>query len=125
MDGSLTRLLGGTFWLEGVHGFTSMRRPVRWFDGFGGREQHRYSALSCALQYKLLHCNISMLLRQSMNWPPLMVSVEPVIQAASSAARNTTQRAPPSASPSRPTGIWPTIAFITSSDTPDRRSVAT
>jgi Cupin superfamily (DUF985) len=62
---------------------------------------------------------------QSMNWPPLMVSVEPVIQAASSAARNTTQRATSSASPSRPTGICPTIAFITSSDTPDRRSVAT
>ena len=34
-----------------------------------------------------------------MNWPPLMVSVEPVIQAASSAARNTTQRATSSASP--------------------------
>ena len=44
-----------------------------------------------------------------MNWPPLMVSVEPVIQAASSAARNTTQRATSSASPSLPTGIWPTI----------------
>ena len=27
---------------------------------------------------------------QSMNWPPLMVSVEPVIQPNSSAARNTT-----------------------------------
>ena len=62
---------------------------------------------------------------QSMNWPPLMVSVEPVIQAASSAARNTTQRATSSASPKRPTGIWPTIDFITSSDTPDSRSVFT
>ena len=28
-----------------------------------------------------------------MNWPPLMVSVEPMMPAASSAARNTTQRA--------------------------------
>ena len=62
---------------------------------------------------------------QSMNWPPLMVSVEPVIQAASSAARNTTQRATSAASPSRPTGIWPTIDFITSSETPASRSVFT
>ena len=62
---------------------------------------------------------------QSMNWPPLMVRVEPVIQPASSAARNVTQRATSSASPSRPTGICPTIDFITSSETPASRSVAT
>jgi hypothetical protein len=62
---------------------------------------------------------------QSMNCPPLMVSVEPVIQPASSAARKVAQRATSSASPRRPTGIWPTIDFITSSDTPVSSSVAT
>jgi phosphoribulokinase len=65
------------------------------------------------------------LVAQSMNWPPLMVSVEPVIQPASSAARKVTQRATSSTSPRRPTGICPTIDFITSSDTPASSSVAT
>ncbi len=63
-------------------------------------------------------------LAQSMYCPPLTVRVEPVIQPASSAARKVTQRATSSASPSRPTGICPTIDFITSSDTPASRSVA-
>src|SRR5262249_808874 len=62
---------------------------------------------------------------QSMNWPPLIVTVERVIQPASSGARTTAQRATSSTSPSRPTGICPTIDFITSSETPASRSVAT
>ncbi len=43
--------------------------------------------------------------RQTKNWPPLAEMVEPVMKPASSEARNTTQRAISSGSPSRPTGI--------------------
>ena len=42
---------------------------------------------------------------QTMNCPPLAERVEPVISPASSAARNTTQRAISSGSPRRPIGI--------------------
>ena len=46
-----------------------------------------------------------------------------VAEADASAARNTTQRATSAASPRRPTGLCPTMLFITSSDTPASRSV--
>src|SRR5271165_3774796 len=48
---------------------------------------------------------------QAMYMPPLADSVEPVMKPASSAARNTTQRAISSGSPRRRTGIWGRIAL--------------
>ncbi|SEP34340.1 hypothetical protein SAMN04487843_1122 [Methylobacterium sp. ap11] len=54
--------------------------------------------------------------RQAKYWPPLMVSVEPVMKPACSPARNSTARAISSASPRRPTGMCGRIlAFSTSS----------
>jgi hypothetical protein len=54
----------------------------------------------------------------AMYWPPFAVSVEPVMNPASSLARNTTQRATSSGSPRRPTGISGRIlVFSTSSGT--------
>ena len=47
--------------------------------------------------------------------PPLAVSVEPVIRPASSEARNTTQRAISSGSPSRPIGICGRMFFSSTS----------
>ena len=49
---------------------------------------------------------------QAMYWPPLAVRVEPVMKPASSLARNTTQRAISSGSPSRPTGICGRISLV-------------
>ncbi len=43
--------------------------------------------------------------RQTKNWPPLALIVDPVMKPASSEARKTTQRAISSGSPRRPTGI--------------------
>jgi hypothetical protein len=55
---------------------------------------------------------------QAMYWPPLAVSVEPVMKPASSAARKTTQRATSPTSPIRPTGMCGRIFLvITSSGT--------
>ena len=61
----------------------------------------------------------------AMYWPPLAVSVEPVMNPASSPARNTTQRATSSGSPNRPTGMsGMTLVFKTSSGTAMTISVA-
>jgi hypothetical protein len=48
-------------------------------------------------------------------WPPLALSVEPVMRPASSLARNTTQRATSSGSPSRPIGICGRMFFSSTS----------
>ena len=48
-------------------------------------------------------------------WPPFAVSVEPVIRPASSEARNTTQRAISSGSPSRPIGMVGRMLFSSTS----------
>src|SRR5262249_48918982 len=49
--------------------------------------------------------------RQTTYCPPLAVSVEPVMKLASSEARNRTQRAISSGSPSRPSGICGRMFF--------------
>ncbi len=51
----------------------------------------------------------------TMYCPPLMLSVEPVMAPASSAARKTTARAISSGSPSRPVGISGRIDFYSTS----------
>jgi len=51
----------------------------------------------------------------TMNCPPLAESVEPVMRPASSEARNSTQRATSSGSPSRPIGIRGRIDFSSTS----------
>jgi len=48
-------------------------------------------------------------------WPPFAVSVEPVMKPASSDARNRTQRAISSGSPSRPSGICGRMLFSSTS----------
>ncbi len=52
---------------------------------------------------------------QAKYWPPLAVSVEPVIRPASSDAKNTTQRAISSGSPRRPMGICGKMFFCSTS----------
>ena len=54
-------------------------------------------------------------LAQAMYWPPLALSVEPVMNPASSLAKNATQRAISSGSPSRPTGICGRILALSTS----------
>ena len=54
-------------------------------------------------------------LGQAKYCPPFAVSVEPVISPASSEARNTTQRATYSGSPSRPIGICGSTFFCNTS----------
>jgi len=62
---------------------------------------------------------------QVMYWPPLALSVEPVMNPASSEARNTTQRPTSLGSPNRPTGINGRILVLsTSSGTAITISVA-
>ena len=52
---------------------------------------------------------------QIMYWPPLALSVEPVMNPASSATRKTTHRAISSGSPSRRTGMSGRIDFSSTS----------
>ena len=61
---------------------------------------------------------------QYMCWPPLIDSVLPVMNPASSATRNTTPRAISLALPSRPTGMRATILASTSGGTAATMSVS-
>ena len=62
---------------------------------------------------------------QYMCWPPLMLSVDPVMKSASSEVRKTTPRAMSCAVPSRPIGMRSTIRSSTRSGTARTMSVST
>src|SRR5262249_60087280 len=67
---------------------------------------NRHDMLACGLKQPLHHhLRHTYIITYIITWPPLADRVEPVISPASSEARNTTQRAISSGSPSRPIGI--------------------
>src|SRR6185369_10292671 len=95
--------------------------------GFERAPKHRLKAdrrLMAGDQHRPFLRRSVIALHQYMCWPPLIDSVEPVMNPASSPTRKPTPRAISLALPSRLTGIFATILASTSSGTAATMSVS-